>query len=252
MNHLLAELKAKLEQHQAEEKALHLFFRDDDVDEDEESLRHLLHLFLRHEVPVNLGVIPGRLTNSAIGLLAPNHHTFSHLIELNQHGWQHINHEWTGKKCEFGTSRTFSEQLKDIAKGKAKMTESFGHHWFPVFIPPWNRCTAETYRALDQLGFLVLSQKRGAFPVSGYQFREISITLDLYRWQGGVALRPLEEILRDLIWQIEHLTPVGIMLHHKIMADEAFSFLALLLETLSQYSVIRYHTFQSILRITDC
>lgn len=249
MNHLLAELKSKLENLEAEEKALHIFFRDDDVDEDEVSLRRLLNLFLYRQVPVNLGVIPERLTDLAVRLLAQSHHTFPDLIELNQHGWQHINHERTGKKCEFGISRTYSEQLEDIARGKAKITEAFGHDWFPVFIPPWNRCTAATYEALDQLGFLVLSKKQGECPVSGYRFREISITLDLYRWKGAVALRPLEEIIGDLIEQIEQRKTLGIMLHHKVMADEAFSFLERLLEIFSQYSIVCYHTFQSILRM---
>ena len=44
-----------------------------------------------------------------------------------------------------------------IAAGQARMDEAFGNRWFPAFTPPWNRCTEETRRALEELGFSVLS-----------------------------------------------------------------------------------------------
>ncbi|MEJ7710234.1 MAG: glycosyltransferase [Pyrinomonadaceae bacterium] len=248
-HHLLAELNSGLEQSQDENKALHFFFRDDDVDEAELSLQRLLHLFLSRGVPINLGVIPGLPTRQAVRTLAKQCSSAPDSIALNQHGWKHINHEKSGKKCEFGASRTFSEQLEDIANGQARMSEAFGDDFYPAFIPPWNRCTAETYRVLDQLGFPVLSKNQSGIPSSGYKFRECSITLDLYRWRGGATLKPPEEIIRDLILQIGQMNTVGIMLHHKVMNDEAFLFLDLLIETLSRYSIVRFHTFQSMLRM---
>lgn len=251
INHLFfAGLKSRLEQSQDEGQPLHVFFRDDDVDEDEPSLRRLLNLFLDRGVPVSLGVIPGRLTGQAISTLARQSSSFPHVIELCQHGWKHINHEKSGRKCEFGVSRTFPEQLQDIANGQAKMSEAFGENFYPAFIPPWNRCTEETYRVLDQLGFLMLSQLQSDSPAAGYNFRECPVTLDLYRWRGGARLRPPEEIVGELALQIGQRDTVGIMLHHKVMNDESFLFLDLLIQTLSGYPVVRFHTFQSMLRIT--
>lgn len=250
-HHLLAELNSRLEQSQGENKLLHIFFRDDDVDEDEPSLERLLNLFLSRDVPINLGVIPGRLTDKAVRTLSRQRSSFPNVIALNQHGWKHINHERNGKKCEFGASRTFSEQLEDIASGQARMSEAFGDDFYPAFIPPWNRCTKETYRVLDHLGFLVLSKNLSDTPSSGYKFRECSITLDLYRWRGGASLRPPKEIVRDLVLQIGQMNTIGIMLHHKIMNDEAFLFLDLLIETLRRYPIVRFHTFQSMLKIIE-
>lgn len=248
INHLfVAGLKPGLEQRQDGGKPLHVFFRDDDVDEDEASLRRLLKLFLDREVPVNLGVIPGRLTGQAISMLARQSNSLPRSIELCQHGWKHINHEKSGRKCEFGVSRTFPEQLQDVASGQAKMKEAFGDNFYPAFIPPWNRCTEETYRVLDRLGFLMLSQLQSDSPVAGYKFRQCPVTLDLYRWRGGARLRPPEEIVRDLDLQIRRRDAVGIMLHHKVMNDESFLFLDSLIRTLSRYPVIRFHTFQSML-----
>ena len=223
--------------------SVNVFFRDDDVDEDEATLRRLLDIFAQRNVPVILGVIPATLTEAGIQLLAQ----FSASIEIVQHGWQHVNHELSGRKCEFGNSRSFAEQLDDIARGQARMNEAFDDNWFPAFIPPWNRCTAQTYQALGQLGFRVLSQLRSdAAPITGFSFQEISVTLDLYRWKGGATLKPQEEILQTLAQQFAQPQPIGIMLHHKIMNDEAFFFLEQLLDELRQAAAIRFHTFESL------
>jgi len=243
MKELVAELRTALARRGAEAGPLDVFFRDDDVDEDEESLRLLLALFLRRGAPVILGVIPGGLSASAVGLLAAH----PGAIELTQHGWRHLNHEPEGRKCEFGPSRTFGEQLDDIARGKARMTEAFGPGWFPAFIPPWNRCTAETCRALDELGFEVLSRNRGAASYPGHRLREFPVTLDLYRWRDGAVPRPEAEVVGDLAGQVAGREPIGIMLHHKVMTAGCFSLVEGLLEAFSRSPVVRYHTFRSLI-----
>src|SRR5215470_16042897 len=164
MNFSLTRLKSSLAQQAAPPR---IFFRDDDVDEDEATLRRLLRLFLERNTPINLGVIPGRLTSACAELLAQSVGATPALLELNQHGWLHLNHEREGRKCEFGPSRTYAEQLADVAQGQARMTEAFGLNWSPVFIPPWNRCTEETRRAIDYLGFRALSAKLGRSVVTG-------------------------------------------------------------------------------------
>jgi len=252
MNSCLAQLKSALAQRQQQNAPLRLFFRDDDADEDNPRLRRLLRLFLRRETPINLGVIPGRLTAACGELLAQSVSAAPALLELNQHGWLHINHESgherEGRKCEFGPSRTYDEILADIARGQARMTEAFGPHWFPVFIPPWNRCAEGAYRALDQLGFRALSAKQGNSVVTGYRFKEVSITLDLFNWRGGASLKPAEEIIDDLIAQLQRQQTIGVMLHHKVMDESAFSLIDAMLDALASHPAVSFHTFQSLLQ----
>jgi predicted deacetylase len=222
-----------------------VFFRDDDVDEDEASLRRLLCLFVPRNIPLILGVIPANLTAAGIEFL----NQFSASVELVQHGWQHINHELTGRKCEFGASRSFDEQFADLSRGQARMNDAFGEHWFSAFIPPWNRCTEATHQALDQLGFRVLSKLRDKqAPLVSNSLQEISVTLDLYRWKNGAQLKPKEQLIQELTLQIQQDGRMGIMLHHKVMTDEAFTFLARLLDELRQHSIVRFHRFQSLLQ----
>src|SRR5262252_6318210 len=83
-------LKSALERQTAPAR---VFFRDDDVDEDGAPLRRLLEFFLERNTPLNLGVIPGRLTAACVELLARSLVAAPALLELNQHGWRHDNHE---------------------------------------------------------------------------------------------------------------------------------------------------------------
>lgn len=238
------ELKIALAKLSATERTIKVFFRNDDVDVDEPTLRQLLKLFSASNIPLTLAVIPGRLTEACVALL----NEFDRAkFELHQHGWQHVNHEPTGRKCEFGSSRSFDQQLKDISAGQQRMDEAFGQSWARVFTPPWNRCTEETYRALDQLGFAALSKDNSKPPVTSYTFRELSVTFDLYRWKGAPTMKTPEQVFSELAAQVNELDTIGIMLHHKVMDAAAFALLEELIETLLACPNAQFHTFQSLL-----
>jgi len=236
----LIQLRSALARFRSEGRKFNLFFRDDDVDEDEDSLRRLLRIFLKEEAPVNLQVIPDRLTPAGASLLLQHRQSRPDLFELNQHGWRHINHEREGRKCEFGPSRNFAEQLADIASGRRVLEDAFGDAFSLIFTPPWNRCTAETLTALDRLGYHGFSGFRSARQVSGYGFHGVAVTLEFQRWKN-------DEIVRELIKQLNDLDTVGIMLHHKAMDDEGFEFLSYLLNELASSQVIKFQRFQSLL-----
>ena len=247
MNTAIVRLSTALDRLQSRGQQIDLFFRNDDVGEDDLILQTMLGLFLRYQTPLNLQIIPGRLTPAAIETIGKAWNEKPGLFELNQHGWMHVNHESLGRKCEFGPSRSFDQQCEDIERGKKILEEVFGDAFCPVFTPPWNRCTVETFRALEQLGFRALSKFHGDSPASTYNIREVSVTLDLYRWQGGAMMKPPNELVDELIRQIEELPMIGIMLHHRVMDEKAYEFLALLLGELCLSRVIKFHTFQSLL-----
>jgi predicted glycosyltransferase len=228
-------------------RKVEIFFRDDDIDEDEETLQTLLDLFLRYEVPLSLAVIPGSLTPAGIALLNVRCAAHPELIELNQHGWGHINHELTGRKCEFGPSRSFAEQYDDIARGQRLLTEAFGQNFSPVFVPPWNRLTPPTREVLIRLGFHALSGLRDRAPVVDDGLREIPVTLDLFRWKDGAELKTAAEFIGELCVQLEASELIGIMLHHKVMGDEAWQLVEHLLGALRRGPGVSFHTFRSLL-----
>jgi predicted glycosyltransferase len=246
----LSDLHRFLTSQQAQGQDLHLFLRDDDVDEDEETLSHLLDIALARSVPMNLEIVPGRLMANTIAILKNTLRADPSLLSLNQHGWIHANHEIEGRKCEFGPARSLLQQGEDIARGKALLETAFEDRFYPAFTPPWNRCTKDTYQVLDELGFLILSKDRGKEPIAGYRFKDISTTLDLYTWKTGARMKAPHEIVQGLISQMQELPVVGLLLHHKVMDAAAFYFLDQLLRELSRFPVIRFHTFQTLLPLT--
>lgn len=247
----LTELKYFLDAKETEGRDLHLFLRDDDVDDDEDSLKHLLDLALARSVPMNLEIIPGRLTPTCTATLKNALRADRALLSLDQHGWMHSNHEVKGRKCEFGSSRSFTQQLNDIAQGKAILESTFEEQFYPAFTPPWNRCTTDTYRALEELGFQILSKDRGQERITEYRFTEISTTLDLYSWKEGARMKSPDDIVHALLEQLEAFPLVGLLLHHKVMTKDAFKFLDQLLCELASHSAVRFHTFRTLLPLSQ-
>ena len=248
MKEAMTELHHTLDLLQSQQRRINVFFRDDDVDEDEPTLRQMLKVFVEHETPVSLEIIPARLTSAGAQRLREDHRSWPGLIELDQHGWQHLNHEPTGRKCEFGVSRTYAQQWNDIRAGKTILEDAFAEAFFPAFTPPWNRCTADTLRALEKCGFGVLSRSDRERPAQGFRFQEISITLDLYQWKTGAVMKAPTVVLSELCEQLKTRDTVGMMLHHKVMDATAFELLKSLVVALRSHPAIVMHTLQSLAR----
>jgi peptidoglycan/xylan/chitin deacetylase (PgdA/CDA1 family) len=229
-------------------RQLNVFFRDDDIDEDEATLHSLLDAFAENAAPLCLAVIPAKLKHETVKRL---HAQPAELVELHQHGWQHVNHETEGRKCEFGVSRNFEQQLNDIARGQARMDEAFGARWMRAFTPPWNRCTDATREALHALGFAVLSQDGGHTRATGYQFREISISIDLHRWKGEPAMKSPESFLAEAAGQIAERDTLGVLMHHKVMDATAFAFVREWVATLRECTSVRFHTLASLQEVAE-
>ncbi len=239
-------LRPQLETLQTKGNPLTIFLRNDDGDKDEDTLRQLFDITLSRQVPLHVAVIPKNLTNSGLRLLRDIKHAQPDLLELGQHGYQHLNHESEGRKCEFGVSRSFEEQFNDIANGKKILEETLQEYFAPIFTPPWNRCTKDTLRAVEELGFKILSRDNSNPPTTSYSFQEISITLDFFTWKEGAKMKQPRDLTEELVRQLNTNRPVGLLLHHNVMDAEAFAFLDALLAELKRYSVIQFHTLQSL------
>jgi hypothetical protein len=198
-----------------------VFFRDDDAGWARGRLYALLDRFERHELPVDLAVIPAALDRRLAAELLER--AASQRVALHQHGFAHRNHEPEGRKHEFGPHRSPEQQRRDIAVGAARLADLLGELAQPIFTPPWNRCTADTGRCLVELGFAVLSRESRAAPLEVPGLDEVPIRID---W-----LKP--ELGERLAMAIAEGGPVGVMFHHAVMdpdhlarADELLALLA--------------------------
>ncbi|MFQ5481565.1 MAG: DUF2334 domain-containing protein [Nitrospinaceae bacterium] len=207
-----------------------VFFRDDDAGWADDQLFRLMEMFSTHSMPMDLAVIPMELNEPLADRLANHWDQASHLLGMHQHGFIHKNHETTGRKCEFGPSRSAKSQLSDLDAGKKRLADFLEDRVDPIFTPPWNRCAAPTVDGLKNLHFLALSRDQTAVPLGLHGLEEIPVHIDWFRKIKGerISLEQLGQSIADTI-QINR-GPVGIMLHHAPMESEDFHALEELLK----------------------
>lgn len=214
---------------------LSVFLRDDDGGWNDEALLALLDTIERRGVPIDLAVIPDACEAPLARVLRDRG---GDLVHLHQHGRAHVNHEPTGRKCEFGTSRSPDQQRDDIAAGRSRLRDLVGDRLEPIFTPPWNRCTAATVQCLVDLGFQLLSrdvtEATGADAVD-----ELPVTLD---WSGRRGARAGRSdwgitIARSIRTSRQ---PIGLMLHHAVMSELDREMVGALLDVLTSHDAVRF------------
>jgi len=188
---------------------LDLFCRDDDAGWETAGLLGLLDVFAACEAPLDLAVIPAALDEDLAAELLRR--AGASTLRLHQHGFAHVNHETTGRKSEFGPSRSAAEQRDDLAAGRSRLQDLVGPLVDPIFTPPWNRCTETTAECLAELGFTILSRESRAKPIAS-AVRELPVAIN---WLGRGRKRRtrLDSVLQAAI-ALGGPSPVGLMLHH--------------------------------------
>ena len=216
--------------------SIRFFFRDDDAGWEDARLFELLDVFAAYDVPIDLAVIPKSISRQTAARLRKRLEESRESISAHQHGYAHVNHEETGRKCEFGESRSSVLQRADIAAGKALLADLLGPTE-SIFTPPWNRCTASTAACLKREGFSLLSRDITAAQFNTPGLIELPVSVDWFGRRKGVRLT-LNEIGESLSKAASSQTPVGMMLHHALIDDEERQRISELLELISSHSQV--------------
>jgi len=222
-----------------------MFFRDDDCGWNDDRLLLLLDIFADFGIPVDLAAIPAALSFAFAQKLSRRMATHPERLRIHQHGYAHLNHEPTGKKCEFGPARDYTSQRSDVENGQHRLAELLGAAPDPIFTPPWNRCTAVTARCLAELGFQVLSRDSNAAPFEDSGVCELPIAVDWFAHRKKVRLDRMEWG-KLLATKLESEASVGIMLHHAVMDAEEMQELAQLLSVLARHPNANCQTMQAL------
>lgn len=225
-----------------------VFFRDDDAGWEDLRLLQLLDLFADHALPVDVAAIPEALTSDLARELRARMTVWPDLA-VHQHGRAHVNHEPSGRRCEFGPSRSLDSQRRDIAWGQARLRHLLGLDVRPIFTPPWNRCSEDTGRCLVDLGFRVLSRDAGAPALGISDLVELPVQIDWFARGHGVRLDRFEwgAKLADVI---RRPAAVGIMLHHARMDHDEMDALADLLALLAGHDRVDARPMMSVVAST--
>lgn len=214
------------------------FFRDDDGGWADDRLLALLDLFQTHSMAIDLALIPAALSDRLARTLVKRIELGQQPLGFHQHGYQHVNHQSTGRKCEFGDQRLFRQQYEDIARGRQILFEALGDHSQAIFTPPWNRCTQDTVRALSQLGFQALSRDNTGDFLATEDLVEIPVSIDWFGKKQGLRFS-FERLGLRIATQMEKTPTLGIMLHHQHMDATELSRLGELLRLFSHHPALQ-------------
>jgi len=215
-----------------------IFFRADDVAVPGRQFLRLMDLFSAYGVPLSLAVVPAALTRQRWQYLNGFEKKNPSRWCWHQHGWRHVNHETEGKKQEFGSGRTISEIKRDLVRGKERLEMLMGDHFYPVFTPPWNRCSSATLKLAKELGYAAVSRSRGGKAPSPGGLPDYFVNVDLHTRKEKLPAAAWEKLFAELQQGIAS-NHCGIMIHHRMMNGAAFYFIEILIKTLVENPVLQ-------------
>jgi hypothetical protein len=232
-------LVAELARWQEAGRVADFWLRDDDAVEPTAALDRLLALTGPAAVPLTLAVIPARVG----GRLAERAAVESG-ITAAVHGWSHENHAPSGeKKQELGPHRPPEAVLAELGDAKIIVDSLFGVLALPMLAPPWNRIDEALLPSLPGLGFTVLS----AFgPAQPGPVKCLNTHVDVMGWKaerkGKEHAALIAEIVAELRARLDTASsePIGVLSHHLVHDETAWSFLQGLFDTMAEPPACRW------------
>ncbi len=207
------------------------FFRADDIGVPSRNFSLLISFFSKYDIPLGLAMVPTWMTHSRWEHFysMPEIHLKEALWCWHHHGWRHMNHELTGKKQEFGPSRSEKELMHDLGRGKERLESILGKDFTQIFTPPWNRCSGDCMKGLMSLGYQGISRFENARPEAPEGLKDLSVNVDLHTLKASDPAIEWQMLMKQLEQAIGS-GRCGIMIHHQRMNDNAFTFLELLFQ----------------------
>lgn len=199
-----------------------LWWRDDDAREPTWQLDRLLAA--RGDLPLTLAVIP----DVDLGPLA-NRLGATQGISVAQHGVDHENRlPPGGPRSEFPVDASQTSINAAVAAGRARLVAA----GLPpiIFVPPWNEASDRLIAAIKAAKYETYSSGINGKPLD--DLGHIGAQVDILRWKGTPKFRGRRRIFDALRKQLEARReigrfdkPIGILTHHLVHDDAAWTFL---------------------------
>ena len=205
-----------------------VFFRADDIGIPSSGFMQLITCFQKHRLPLCLATVPAWLTQERLNELRSLTGRNSTQWCWHQHGRLHRNFEPSGKKQEFGPTRSKNDIQASLDKGKKRLENLLELDFQPVFTPPWNRCSGDTLKSLTDLGFKAVSRSRDAWPETLPQLPDFQVNVDLHTRKEAEPQLALDNLAMEIEQGLASGL-CGIMIHHQRMNRAALQLLDILL-----------------------
>ena len=232
-------LRAELDRWADAGRSASLWFRDDDAIKPTPALARLLDLTRRHAVPLTLAVIPAPSGEALASCLAKESH-----VAVAVHGWTHTNYaDDLSKKQELGQDRPEGVVLDELGQGFRKLEALYPSRFVPMLVPPWNRIAGPLLPHLKGFGYRAVSVYGPAKANSPIPL--VNTHVDIMDWQGTRGGRPHGELVGLLVAELQDrflgdAEPIGILTHHLVHDENAWSFIDRLLQETSGHPAIRW------------
>ncbi len=223
----------------------YIFFRADDVAVPGRKFDGLMEIFKRNRVPLCLAVVPAWLTGRRWQSIKDSGAKEPSLWCWHQHGWRHVNHEIDGKKQEFGAARSRPDIKRDLLLGKRRLEDLMEAEFYPVFTPPWNRCSPSTLQLLQELGYVAVSRSCGSEPEAPGELSDFCVNVDLHTRRERDPASGWYNLFNELQQAISS-DCCGIMIHHQRMNAAAFDFLDILIKTMVKHKEFQLLHFKDL------
>ncbi|MCC0048748.1 MAG: glycosyltransferase [Rhodobiaceae bacterium] len=233
--------RAVLDQVAETGRTMSVWLRDDDAVTPTHQLDRLLETVCGRGMALTLAVIPQYATPTLACSLerAPQ-------ASVATHGLAHINHSPAGtKSSEFGATREQGDVEQDLRAGLDRMRGLFGHGALPLFVPPWNRMAEVFHALLADCGYRAISTFGAAGEAAQAGLAPVSTHLDIMDWKArtGRAADDLDVEFAQLLKQrleIGNAAPLGILTHHLVHDETAWSALDGLMALLSAHPAVEW------------
>ena len=213
------------------------WLRDDDAVDPSAPLDRLLDATQRHAVPLTLAVIPHETGQALVRRLGTAPH-----VSVAVHGWSHENHAPAGeKKQELGRHRAADVVLGQLRAGAAHLSRLHGDRFAAVLVPPWNRIEAALLSYLPGIGYSGLSVFGPEQPSA---IRTVNTHVDLIDWKLTRGGREPAALVDELVARMRQTGDtggtVGLLTHHLVHDENAWSFLERLFDLTSDHPACRW------------
>lgn len=232
-------LADELSQWQHEGRVADLWLRDDDAVAPTAALERLLSLAAGAAIPLTLAVIPAHAERGLAERLAGEP-----AVAAAVHGWAHENHAPAGeKKQELGPHRPADIVLAELGDARIIVDGLFGAAAVPMLVPPWNRIDGALLPSLSGIGFAALSTFGRAAPGP---IPALNTHVDLIGWHDGRRGREHGLLLAELVRELRDRResgdrePVGLLSHHLVHDETAWTFLDGLFEATAGNAACRW------------
>lgn len=232
-------LRAELSRLADAGRRVSLWLRDDDAVKPTAALARLLDASRKQNVPLTLAVIPAPMGDALAAALDSEAR-----VSVAVHGWTHTNYAGaSSKKQELGADRPDADVLDELGQGFEKLKDLFPRRFVPMLVPPWNRISASLIPELPRLGYRALSvfgQAKANSPIP-----LINTHVDIMDWHGTRGGRPHGELVAALVAELakrvqENDEPIGILTHHLVHDETAWSFIERLMEETAGHPAIHW------------